>query len=101
MPASNVDNSPTNMGSSVIAKSQVNEPPFCVPQGHRAYHWLALTQNALAQVLLGPEMGSRTVHFDALRREVQLAARFNSERLVQARSSGSPYSHPPPSAPWR
>ena len=35
------------------------------------------------QVLLGPEMGSRTVHFDALRREVQLAARFNSERLVQ------------------
>ena len=37
-----------------------------------------------AQVLLGPEMGSRTVHFDALRREVQLAARFNSERLVQA-----------------
>ena len=42
----------------------------------------------LGQVLLGPEMGSRTVHFDALRREVQLAARFNSERLVQARSSG-------------
>lgn len=36
-----------------------------------------------AQVLLGPEMGSRAVHFDALRREVQLAARFNSERLVQ------------------
>lgn len=35
------------------------------------------------KVLLGPEMGSRTVHFDALRREVQLAARFNSERLVQ------------------
>jgi hypothetical protein len=31
-------------------------------------------------------MGSRTVHFDALRREVQLAARFNSERLVQARN---------------
>ncbi|CAK0785369.1 hypothetical protein CVIRNUC_008577, partial [Coccomyxa viridis] len=48
------------------------------------------------KVLLGPEMGSRTVHFDALRREVQLAARFNSERLVQARSSGSPYSHPLP-----
>ena len=41
----------------------------------------------LTQVLLGPEMGSRTVHFDALRREVQLAARFNSERLVQVRSS--------------
>ena len=39
-----------------------------------------------AQVLLSPEMGSRTVHFDALRREVQLAARFNSERLVQVDS---------------
>lgn len=42
-----------------------------------------------AQVLLSPEMGSRTVHFDALRREVQLAARFNSERLVQV--IGDPY----------
>ena len=47
------------------------------------------------QVLLGPEMGSRTVHFDALRREVQLAARFNSERLVQVRSSRLSYTHPP------
>ncbi len=37
-------------------------------------------------MLLSPEMGSRTVHFDALRREVQLAARFNSERLVQVNS---------------
>ena len=71
----------------MIAESQVIEAPICVPSGSRAYHWLAWTQKSLAQVLLGPEMGSRTMHFDALRREVQLAARFNSERLVQVRSS--------------
>ncbi len=43
----------------------------------------SVNRSSCTQVLLSPEMGSRTVHFDALRREVQLAARFNSERLVQ------------------
>ncbi len=35
------------------------------------------------QVLQGLDGGGKTVHFEALRREVQLASRFNSERLVQ------------------
>ncbi|EIE21885.1 hypothetical protein COCSUDRAFT_56332 [Coccomyxa subellipsoidea C-169] len=35
------------------------------------------------KVLQGLDGGGKTVHFEALRREVQLASRFNSERLVQ------------------
>ena len=35
------------------------------------------------QVLLGMDGSGKAMHFDALRREVQLASRFNSERLVQ------------------
>jgi hypothetical protein len=37
----------------------------------------------LVQVLQGLDGGGKTMHFEALRREVQLASRFNSERLVQ------------------
>ncbi|KAK9918851.1 hypothetical protein WJX75_007510 [Coccomyxa subellipsoidea] len=35
------------------------------------------------KVLQGLDGGGKTMHFEALRREVQLASRFNSERLVQ------------------
>lgn len=33
--------------------------------------------------VLGVDSSAKTMHFEALRREVQLASRFNSERLVQ------------------
>ena len=72
------------IGSGVIAVCPL---PVCLTLVSSAYHCLALTPTSLKQVLLGPEMGSLTVHFDALRREVQLAARFNSERLVQGCSN--------------
>lgn len=51
-----------------------------------------------AQVLAGVEGGGRTLHFNALRREVALASRFNSDRLVQARWFGCSNTSPPENA---